>query len=327
MAMRTSGPGGAEGQLLPAWQAGLGPRPQPAHHRQRLVVHPEPAVGPEPLVELVLESGRLGARARRPGTGGAPGAMRRSAQCRMSVESAITSPSPVTNTGTDRPPPRGGRPRHGRVGGGAARRGHPGPLKRPARLLAEVADRDRDQAGGHRGVGRRRGQRRIEPVMVGRRAPRKKIPARPGGVEGVVGVVLERGVGDRHRAGPVVGDEEDRAAALVGVVADEGAAAHRQRHRCRRRCRSRRRCRRPASPAAPGSRPRPMARLSVKRLLSTVQDTPMLLSAAPLEQTFAGETAADDVHRTAADTATAPGRRRRPGRARSGRSGCPRTSR
>ena len=51
-----------------------------------------------------------------------------------------------------------------------------------------------------------------------------------GGVEAGVGVVLERRVGDRHRAGAVVAHEEDRATALVGAVAGEDAAADRQLH-------------------------------------------------------------------------------------------------
>ena len=68
-------------------------------------------------------------------------------------------------------------------------------------------------------------------MIAGRRAPRKKIPASPAVWKVSLGLSGERGVRDRHRAGPVVGDEEDRPAALVGVVVAEGAAPHRQRHR------------------------------------------------------------------------------------------------
>jgi hypothetical protein len=45
-----------------------------------------------------------------------------------------------------------------------------------------------------------------------------------GGGEPVAGVVLQRGLLDQQRAGPVVADEEDGAAALPGVVAGDDRA-------------------------------------------------------------------------------------------------------
>ena len=128
------------------------------------------------------------------------------------------------------------------------------------------------------------------PVTVGFWAPRKKMPGKPGVSKPSLGLRAQRRVLDRHRAGAVVAHEEDRAAALVGVVVlDDRAgdphgelvavAVDRAAAAAARACRPRpgwRRCRSPCC--------------SVSTLLSTTHDTPMLLSAPPLEQRRPGPT-------------------------------------
>ena len=127
------------------------------------------------------------------------------------------------------------------------------------------------------------GYSRVDAVTVGSRAPRKKMPGKPARLEAVAGVAAQGRALDRHRAGAVVADEEDGAAALVGVVVlddragdvdgeevavgvDGAAAAAAGR----------------AGPGRVGARCRsPVLWLST--LLSTTHETPMLLSAPPFE--------------------------------------------
>ena len=86
-----------------------------------------------------------------------------------------------------------------------------GPRPRPGQPLLRP-DRHRQSAPAARHG------RWVVPVTVGGRAPRKKMPGKPAVSKPVARVAAQGRALDRHRAGAVVADEEDRAAALVGVV-------------------------------------------------------------------------------------------------------------
>ncbi len=91
---------------------------------------------------------------------------------------------------------------------------------------------------------------------------------------------MQRGLPDQQGAGPVVTDEEDRAAALPDVVAGDDRAFDRELVVVTVAVNGPAAARRSSAGQVA---PWPIAWLPVMRLSSTAQWTPMLLSAPPLE--------------------------------------------